>query len=444
MRLKSVGAFLALIGFCLPAAAQRIEAQQEQQQGGQQTAGQGQQTKVIPAISTAVYDRLNEAQICMDEDDLPCAEQILNRMEQNMRNLNNYEVAQLWNFRAFLYFDQDNAAGAIDAYETILALPFEDMPDGMIQGTMRNLATLYVQEEQYQNGLDTFMRWMELPTVTPSADDYYLLATIYYQMERYADGIPAILEAVRLANAAGETGDEQWFQLLYVFYFQLEQTDKVIETLTFMVEHWTKRDWVIQLAGQLSGQDREDETLTLYEAAYDAGWLTRGTEWVQLANFYLNAQAPYKAAVLLDKGLTDGTIESTPQNWRLLSQAWQLAGEHQKAVPALERASSLADDGDIDRLLAQSFVRLARWQDCADASRRAIDRGGVDRTDLVYMMLGQCLMNMKEYQEARNAFQQAARDDRVASNARQFIQYNDELLARERTNQEALRALRAN
>jgi tetratricopeptide (TPR) repeat protein len=441
---KFVGAFLVLIGFSLPAAAQRVQAQQEQAQGQTQTAGQGQTTKVIPAISTAVYDRLNEAQVCMDEDDLECAEQILNRMENNMRNLNNYEIAQLWNFRAFLFFDQDNAEGAINAYETILGLPFEDMPDGMIQGTMRNLATLYVQEEQYQRGLDTFMRWMELPTVTPSPDDYYLLATIDYQMERYADGIPAIQEAIRLANAQGDIGDEQWYQMLYVFYFQLEQTDKVIETLTFMVEHWTKRDWVIQLAGQLSGQDRETETLVLYEAAYDAGWLTRGTEWVQLANFYLNARAPYKAAVLLEKGLSDDTIESTPQNWRLLSQAWQLAGEHQKAVPALERASSLADDGDIDRLLAQSFVRLARWQDCADASRRSIDRGGVDRTDLVYMMLGQCLMNLKEYEEARNAFRQAARDDRVASNARQFIQYNDELLARERTNQEALRALQAN
>jgi tetratricopeptide (TPR) repeat protein len=444
MSLRHFGAFMALAAFCLPAAAQRIERAQEQQQGSQQTASGPQTTKVIPAISTAVYERLNEAQMCMDEDDFDCAKQILDRMEQNSRNFNNYEIAQLWNFRAFLSFDQDDTAGAIKAYETILDLPFEDMPDGMIQGTMRNLATLYIQEEQYQQGLEMFMRWMDLPTVTPSGDDYFLLAQIYYQMDRYADGVPAIQEAIRLANAAGEIGDESWYQMLYVFYFSLEQTDNVIETLTFMVEHWTKRDWVLALAGQMSAQERDDETLSLYEAAYDAGWLTRGTEWVQLANLYLNADTPYKAAVLLDKGLNDGTIESTQSNWRLLSQAWQLAQEFEKALPALTRASSLSDDGDVDRLLAQSYYRLARYDDCADAARSAINRGGVDREDLVYLMLGQCLMNMKEFDEARNAFQQAARDERVADNARQFIRFNNEMIERERTNREALRSLQAN
>jgi tetratricopeptide (TPR) repeat protein len=444
MSLRHFGAFVALAAVCLPAAAQRIERAQEQQQGSQQTASGPQSTKVIPAISTAVYERLNEAQMCMDENDYECAKEILDRMEQNSRNFNNYEIAQLWNFRAFISFDQDDAAGAIKAYETILDLPFEDMPDGMIQGTMRNLATLYIQEEDYQKGLEMFMRWMELPTVTPREDDYYLLATIYYQMDRYTDGIPAIQEAIRLANEKGETGDEAWFQLLYVFYFSLEQTDKVIETLSFMVEHWTKSNWVLALAGQMSAQERDDETLTLFEAAYDAGWLMRGTEWVQLANLYLNARTPYKAAVLLDEGLRDGTIESTQSNWRLLAQAWQMSQEHEKALPALERASSLSDDGDVDRLLAQSYSRLARWDDCADASRRAIDRGGVDREDLVYLMLGQCLMNMKQFDEARNAFQQAARDERIADNARQFIRFNNELSERDRTNREALRSLQAN
>lgn len=437
MSLKPFGAFLALLAFSAPAAAQRVAAQQNE---GQE---QPQEAKIVPTIRTQIYDRLNEAQICMDEEDYECAAQVLDRLA-NQRDLNNYEVAQLWNFRAFLYFDLDNTEGAIQAYETILNLPFEDMPDGLIQGTMRNLATLYVQEERYQQGLDTFQRWMDLPTVVPSPDDYYLLATIYYQMERYADGVPAIQQAIQLANNAGEIGDEPWYQLLYVFYFQLEQTDKVIETLTFMAENWTKRDWVLALAQQLSAQERDNDTLALYEAAYEAGWLVRGTEWVQLANLYLNAGSPYKAAVLLEKGLNDGTVESTQSNWRTLAQAWQLAGEHDKALPALERASSLANDGDVDRLLAQSFARLARWQDCADASRKALDRGGLDRTDYTYMQLGQCLMQMKSYSEAREAFTQAARDDRMATDARRWITFVDDLIRRDRTNAELLAQLQAN
>jgi len=399
-----------------------------------------QQAKVIPTMSTQIYDRLNEAQICMDEEDLECANEILDRVAQ-IRTLNNYEMAQVWNFRAFVFFEQDDVDGAISAYEEILKLPFEDMPDGMIQSSMRNLAMLYVQTEDYQKGLDTLQQWMDLPFTEPTPDDYYMLGSIHYSMEQYAEGVAPLLEAIRLSNEAGEIGDEQYYQLLYVFYFQLEQTDKVIETLSFMVEHWTKRDWILALAGQLSGQERENETLALYELAYDAGFLRRGTEWVQLANLHLNARAPFKAATLLQKGLDEGVIESTEQNWRLLAQSWQQASDHERAIPAFERASSLADDGNTDRLLAQSLASLARWDECVDAARSALDRGGLDRTDYTYMQLGQCLYNSKRFAEARTAFQEAAKDERRAADARRWIAFVDTQVARERTNTEALRSL---
>ncbi|MGD8340600.1 MAG: hypothetical protein PVH89_07430, partial [Gammaproteobacteria bacterium] len=246
---------------------------------------------------------------------------------------------------------------------------------------------------------------------------------------------------IQLANEAGEIGDEAWWQLLYVFNFQLENTDEVIRILRFMVENWTKRDWVMALAGQLSGQEREDETLALFEAAYEVGWLTRGTELVQLANLYLNARAPYKAAALLQDGLDDGTIESTQSNWRLLAQAWQLAADHERAVPALERASSLSEDGEIDRLLAQSLARLARWEDCAEAARSALDRGGLDRDDYVYLQLGQCLVNQRKFAEARTAFEGAARDDRSERDAQRWIAFVETEIARDRANREALASL---
>ena len=440
MCLKRLGAFVILAAFCLPAAAQRIEAREGE---GQQQQPGPVSTKVIPTISTAVYERLNEAQVCMDEGDLECAIEELDRLEA-VRDLNNYEIANLWNFRAYIAFERDDMESALRAYETIVALPHEDLPDGMIQGSMRNLATLYVQEGQYEQGLAAFQDWMELPTVTPTGDDYYLLATIYYQMDRYADGIPALEQAIALANANGEIGDEGWYQMLYVFQFQLEQIDEVIATLSFMVENWTKREHLVALAGQLSSQGRDDETLALYEAAYEAGWLTRGTDLVQLANLLLNGEAPYKAAVLLDDGLSDGTIESSPTNWRLLAQAYQLAMEHERALPALQRASSLAEDGEIDRLLAQSYQRLGRWEECAEASRTALDRGGLDRTDYVYMQLGNCLLNLKEYEAARTAFQQAAEDERLAADARRWIEYVDETVTRERNNAALIASLQAN
>lgn len=393
--------------------------------------------KVIPTIRTHIYDRLAAAQACLDEGDVECATEELDRVG-NQRDLNNYEVAQLWNFRAYVFFEQDDVDGAVEAYEMILSLPFEDMPDGMIQQSMRNLATLYLEIERYDQGLTTFLRYLDLPTVMPSPSDYYLLATIYYQLDRYADGVPAVRQAIQMANDNGSIGEEAWYQLLYVFYFQLEQTDDLIDTLTFMVEHWTKWQWMRALAGQLSGQDRQEETLSLYEAAYEAGYLKQGGEQVQLANLYLNHATPYKAAVILQEGLDSGLIESTVENWRRLATAWQYAAEHEKALPALDRASRLSDNGEVDAAIAQSMSRLARWEECIEAGRSAIERGGLRDPGYANLQLGQCLLNIKRYDEARVAFQAAARDDRTERDARRFLQFIDIEVARERANAEAL------
>jgi Tfp pilus assembly protein PilF len=413
------------------------------QQGGAQQDQEERPTKVVPTMRLSVSDRFTEAQACLDEEDIECAEELLQEIAE-LRDLNNYERGQLYNFQAFMSFELDDVDAAIVAYENIMAIPQEDLPDGLISTSMRNLATLYLQVERLQEGLDLYKEWMALPYITPSASDYYLLASIHYQMEQYAEGIPPIQEAIKLANARGSLGEENWYVLLYVFYYQLEQTDNVIDTLTLLVENWTKRSHVLALAGQLSEQGRENDTLTLFEAAYEAGWLNLGTEWVQLANLYLNAGAPYKAAVVLETGLEEDVIESSQANWRLLAQALQLSAEHERALPALETASRLADDGRVDQLLAQSLSRLARWDECADAASSALERGGLTEEGYVQMQLGQCLVNLREYDRARVAFQAAAEDERRADDAGRWLNFIREEIKRERLNAEALAAVSQN
>jgi tetratricopeptide (TPR) repeat protein len=155
---------------------------------------------------------------------------------------------------------------------------------------------------------------------------------------------------------------------------------------------------------------------------------------VNLAQMLLQADIPFKAARILDKGLDDGTIESTESNWRLLSQAWQLAQEDEEALPALSRASSLSSDGELDMRLAMSYANLARWEDCITASREALRRGGLNRTDQANLTLGNCLTETKQYREARNAFQAAQQDQRSRSTAQQWLQY----IAAEETREEQI------
>jgi tetratricopeptide (TPR) repeat protein len=188
------------------------------------------------------------------------------------------------------------------------------------------------------------------------------------------------------------------------------------------------------------GQEGDDQRqLALFETAYEAGWLTRSTELVNLSQLLLQADIPYKAATILEKGLADGVVESTESNWRVLAQAWQLAQEDEQAIPALSRAASLAEDGILDVRLAQSHQNLAHWQECVDAARTGIRKGELRRPDQANMVLGACLFELAEYDAARNAFEIAERDPRSRTGAQSWIQYVNAEEDRERQLAQALR-----
>ncbi len=401
--------------------APEVQAQDDQQSSEQQT-------RRTPAMRERVYTRLAEAQACAEMDDMACAQELLSEVRE-MDDLNSYEVAQMWSFYAFIYFNQDNVPEALNAYLMVLEQP--DLPIGLETDTMYTVAQLYQATEQYQESLDMLRRWFTVAE-NPGAQPYYLMAVLHYQLQQYREGIEPIQAAIRVAQERNEEVQEGWYQLLNVFYFELEDYPNVLNTLTILVEGWPKKDYLVQLASIYGQEGDELRQLSLFQAAYEGGWLERGTEFVNLSQMLLQADIPYRAAVILEDGLNSGTIESTESNWRLLSQAWQLAQEDERALPALTRASNLSDDGELDVRVAQSHANLAQWEDCVDAARQALQRGGLDRDDQANLLLGNCLVELRRYDEAREAFRSASRDERSRTAANQWLRFVENEQARER------------
>ena len=404
------------------------------QESGAENAEERPETRRrTPAMREQVYQRLADAQECaegtIDEEteevleppDMECAVELLERV-RNMRGLNSYEIAQMWNFYAFIYFAQDDYDGAIRSYEMVLEQP--DLPLGMDTTTRFTLTQLYFQQERYQESLDMLALWFEI-AVDPGPDPYILRAQLYYSMQQYQEGIEPVLTALELAEARGEELEENWYRLLNVFYYELEDYPNVIEVLRTMVESWPKEEYFIQLSAMYGSEENLQAQIALYELAYEAGWLEQSNEKVQMAQLLLGAEAPVKAAKILEAGLADGSIESTEPNWRTLAQAWQLSQEDQKAIEPLRRAAALVEDGELNVRLAQSHQNLAQWDECGEAGREALEKGDLRRDDQANMILGACLFELKEYNSARIAFQLAAEDDRSSSAAASWITYVD-------------------
>jgi len=392
------------------------------------------ETRKTPAMRERVYQRLSEAQLCAEMDDMPCAMELLTEVRE-MQGLNSYEVAQLWNFYAFIYIGQDNFVEAIRSYAMVLEQP--DLPLGMETSTRYTLCQLYFQQEQYQESLDMLDSWFAISAM-PNPDAYILKAQIFYSLEQFRNGIQPILDGIRVAQEQGRPLQENWYRLLNVFYYELEDYPNVIETLRTLIQSWPEREYFVQLSAMYGQEGDELRQLALWETAYEAGWLTRSNELVQLAQLLLSADIPVKSGQIMADGLESGSIDSTETNWRILAQSWQLAQEDELAIPAMIRAADLTDSGEVDLRLAQSYQNLARYDDCVEAAREALDKGELRREDQANLILGACLFELKEYGQARTAFELAADDNRSAQNARSWIDYVNLEEDRERQLQAAL------
>lgn len=195
--------------------------------------------KRVPAMREKVYVLFARAQSCMDAEDRDCARDALSAIER--MSLNDYETAQLWYFRAFIHFQEDDIPRAIAAYENVLRIS-NDVPAGLRQRTLISLAQLYASNEQPEQGLEALVEWFEREEA-PGPTAFVLRASIEYQLGRHEAALRSINEGIERAAQPGEG----WYTMRLAL--QLEQDDQAgaIETLKLLNEKWPSEERALQL-----------------------------------------------------------------------------------------------------------------------------------------------------------------------------------------------------
>jgi tetratricopeptide (TPR) repeat protein len=237
---------------------------------------------------------------------------------------------------------------------------------------------------------------------------------------------------MEVARAREKPIKEDWYGLLNFAYFQQENYAKVRDIQKILLQNWPKKRYWKSLAGAYTELGEDQKLIYAYDAAYTQGMLEKGTEFVTMAQLFLQAEVPYKAAKLLQEKMDEGVVEKTEKNYRLLSQAWMLAQEDSKAIPALKSAANLASDGEVDARLANSYLNIGEYGECVTSARTAIRKGGLKSPDNIQISLGMCLYNLRRYDDAKTAFRDAAKAPRSQRTSGQWIQVIDAEIERNR------------
>ena len=415
-------------GFCLLVMAGLLAFGTASAQSGTADKDDDTKTKQAQAVSKDVYERIQKAQELVDAKDYSSALRALNSL-YNPDKLTEYEQANVLNYIGFVYYNMDDINNAIATYQKMLRIP--TLEPQLAKQTTFTMAQLYTMEEQYQQALTTLDKWFTLET-NPAPEPYILRSQILYNLNRYKEMISPIETAMVVAEARGKPVKEDWWNLLNFAYFQDENYRKVRDIQKVLLQTWPKARYWKSLAGAFTELGEDEKLIYAYDAAHTQGMLEKDTEFVTMAQLYLQAEVPYKAATLLQEKMDAGIVAKNEKHYRLLSQAWMLSMEDKKAIPALKAAAALADNGELDQRLANAYLNVGDYGDCVTSANAALRKGGLKNPDNTQISLGMCLYNLRRYADAKAAFRAAAKAPRAQRTSNQWIRVIDAEVERNR------------
>jgi len=331
-----------------------------------------------------------------------------------------YEKSQVYNFLGYVYYSLDRYKDAVNTYKKMINEPEVDERQAI--NTRYTVAQLYLVLEDYPAAARELEAWMRVSPIVGS-DAKVLLGQAYYQMGRKSDALKLVEEAINEQEAKGNLPKEGWWSLQRVIYYERNDYKRVVDILKKLIVHYPSFSYWRQLGGMYSELNQSVNQLVATELTYLAGNLDQEKQLVSLAYMYIGAEAPFMGARIIEKGMKEGKIARTGENLEVLGLAWQQGADSKKALPILEEAAKASGKGSLYARLSGVYLDLDQNEKSVAAARNAIKRGGVKRIDMTYMNLGNALINLHCYNDAIAAFRNAAKDDRSAKYASQWIDY---------------------
>ncbi len=388
--------------------------------------GKKEEKRDTPALREATYKKLAEAQEMMDLKDNRGALVLLEELSAK-RGLNEYELAQIYNLIASIQYQLENVRGAMRAYEKVLE-GGDKIPVGLELATLYNLSQLNFIEENFRPALDFLERWYELAE-NPGASTYIYKAQIHYSLKDYRGAIPPIERAMAVAQERGDPIKEQWWLLLRVQHYELENWPKVLDILKILIRDFPKREYWIQLAGVYAQENQERKALNALQVAYYGNYFEKRSECSNLAGLLMQYDVPNTAANTLSDCIKRNIVDPTDKELVFLGQAHQVAGNVDSAIEVYEQAAKVAETGEIYSRLAQLYLEKEETAKCVSSSQSGLDRGGLRKTNQARLILGMCQFEEDDLKDALATFEQVAEtatnedDKQMVKSARQWISY---------------------
>jgi tetratricopeptide (TPR) repeat protein len=313
---------------------------------------------------------------------------------------NAFDLAMVRQCQVHAYMAADKPTVARDI--AVKVLKGGQLPTEAAHGLTWLTAQIAYQLEDYGTCLRHAEQWIAAER-SPSAKAHFLAGFSCYQLRQPGAAEKHLERAVSLV----ETIPDDWRRVLLAVYLDGKQYRKAETVLHALIEQEPgNKSWWNYLAAAYLEQDKEDQALAILVLGYHRGLLDTD-DLLRMTHLYSANGIPEKAARLLRDWLEAGRLEPTRETYRSQFELWHLACERRPALQALEKAASLADNGEDYYLLGSLHFERNQWPQARRALQRALQRGVKDKAKTQYL-LGVAAFNCGDSRTAQQAFEKAS------------------------------------
>jgi len=403
-RTLSVSVIAGMLAFAIAAPS---EAQRRRDNDEEQVEGR--------VLTSAVGERVLEAQECQELEDNACVLRIMNELAGE--EISPYERFVVLNFRGRAYFLNDRIDLAIRDF--LAAIDTGVMTTDEIGSMRTNIGQLY----QVQENIPAAIQQYELAIaagveLTPQFSK--TVAQAYLQADRLSEGV----RYAEIFYNGTPNKTEQDFNLMFYFYDQLSRTTDQLRVVRDHLNAFpgSRTPWQ-NLVALYARQDNVESAFEANKLMYLNGLFQEENELIRLVSYYSFFDNPFRGGSILEREMNAGRIEVTQNHLELLANMWRQASEFDRAIPVLERLSDLQGDGETALRLAEAHYQLNNSAAAENALELALERGGLSDTGQAWELLGNVRYDQDKFQSALAAFREGARFPRTRSTSNGWIRF---------------------
>lgn len=365
-----------------------------------------------------IFKKLDSARELSDNKKYNEALDVLSAVGKIRRN--SYEVAMTWNMQAYVHFNQENYAQAIEAYNQVLNT--KKLPISIEQTTLYSLAKLYLVQEQYQDALTSLNKWFSVKD-KPGAEAYVLRSQMQYQLKQYKQALPDIKTAIKIVKTKGKKPKENWLLVERAIYFNNKDFTSMERTLKELITLYPKSQYWLQLSAVYNELGKPEKELSVLQTAYDQSLLSNESQVISLAQAMLALDVPYESAQIIIDGMKSNIVEENGKNLSLLGDAFMIAKEYDQAIKVMGQAASLTQQGKDFYKLAQIYTERQDWAAALKNVNSALVDEQFNNIEDALVLKGLILFNLNDLEEAKRVFTKAKEFESSKKAANQWLVY---------------------